>query len=118
MPSTTFLDVLDAYVRRDPGPDNVRGHVAVGLRRSPGRYQWWRAVLGGERQVGMVEARPHDADVILYIDDADAEAMLTTGALPDTPSLFRVEGDTKLLVRFSRRYLRGVSAWQTRLGVS
>lgn len=98
-----LLLLVDGLVRRDGPASGLSGEVCLGVRGSAG-YTWWRGRFGRRFSCGFVPAVSSTAHATLCLAEADAQALLRTGRLPETPELFTVDGDAELLSRFLKRY--------------
>lgn len=73
-----LLAILDALVRRDGHPPTLRGKVSIGVR-SPDGYRFWSARFGKAAETSTGTRMPSDSDVTLFLDEADAQALLVPG---------------------------------------
>jgi hypothetical protein len=101
MDSHEILELIDAAVARDEGPSGLRGTVCVGVR---GRHQdwWWTGSFGAEPQ-----------RMVSTLLDERADAILLLAGEHNPEPL--VSGDSGLLERFIRRYLRPESVVSVRI---
>jgi hypothetical protein len=100
-----FLELLDAWVRKDGAQAGFAGEIAVGLRGAFGT-RWWLARLGGVAQCEFVADLPDRVDACLLLGEAEARSLLDEGALPDDVSCFYLYGDEELVKKFLHRYLK------------
>lgn len=107
IPSVQLLDALDALVMRDAQAPMMRGQIAVGVRGAAG-YRFWSARFDARSPTtARADTLPADSAVTLFLDQADADHILTTGQLPAQPKLLYIDGDRALMTRFLARYSGG-----------
>jgi hypothetical protein len=110
-----FLEIIDALVRRDGAATGLSGEVCIGVRDGP-TYQWWSARLGPTFSTRFLSSPSQSAHATLFIAKRDADALLETGAIPDPPELFMIDGARDLMLRFFKRYTSKTTWLGVRLG--
>ena len=104
-----LLVALDAIVHADDRPSALSGRITICVR-TPDRDVFWSAQLDDRAAGGFRTAVPAETDVILVLDEAEAEALLTGQALSGDPERCVIGGDRRLLERFFSRYC-AFSSW-------
>jgi len=99
-----LLGVLEAAIQGDTAPPGFAARLAFGVQS--GEDTHWLEVICGDGVTGQVLAAPDPAcDGSLLLAASDADAILRTGHLPESPELLDAQGDRDLLTRFVNRYL-------------
>jgi hypothetical protein len=110
-----LLAVLEAAIQGDAAPPGFAARLAFGVKS--GEDTHWLEVVLGDQATSEVLATPNPAcDGSLLLGASDADAILSTGHLPESPELLDAQGDRDLLTRFVNRYLVPKSPLSVRIG--
>jgi hypothetical protein len=92
-----LLDLLDAFVVRDPAPPGFAARIAIGVGE-----RWWIARLGATA-VTTFAVEPGPVDASLHLSAEAAAAILAGEPIPAEGAHHR--GDVALVAKLFRRYL-------------
>ncbi|MBI5509985.1 MAG: hypothetical protein HY903_14610 [Deltaproteobacteria bacterium] len=109
-----LLAALHAMVSADKAPPGLKGSIAVGVVDAAGAL-YFVATFGKAVRTEISDTLP-TVDAALVMGEAEANAILDTGALPPKPELLVKQGGSALLAKFVSRYLQRQSLLDLRAG--
>jgi hypothetical protein len=115
-----LLQLLDAYVRSQPGPPGFSGSLSIGaieVLEAGNRIRWWSAVFDATGAKTCFGDDPDlDASTLLLVPPSEAELLLDPARGRAKAVGLELSGDAALFRRFVERYVRDRSAVALRAG--